>query len=282
MIGAIHRIGADQRKLSNFADSVDRQAARFRYFEPMSLPEEISTSSEETLQELVYAVSHDLGASARAIRGFSDLLTRRYGNSLDDDGQNFLRLLSKGASDLQAQLDGLLAYSRVVTRGGPMQPTLLHAVWQSVLDTNATKIRDAGASVESGDLPIVLADSNQLTQLLSELLQNSLKFRRTEPFGTEPLRIVLSVERCKSSNANVAERWLLKVSDTGRGIPDQHQKRVFQMFQRLCHDVPGIGAGLAICRRIAERHGGRIWVESNSEFGSTFCFTLPANGEGQS
>ncbi len=247
----------------------------------MSPPEKICTSSEETLQELVYAVSHDLGASARAIRGFSDLLARRYGNSLDGDGQNFLRLLSKGASDLQAQLDGLLAYSRVATRSGPMQLTPLHAVWQSVLDTHATKIRDADASVESGDLPIVLADSNQLTQLLSELLQNSLKFRRMESIGSEPLRILLSVERFNGNNANLEERWLLKVSDTGRGIPNQHHKRVFQMFQRLCPDVPGIGAGLAICRRIVERHGGRIWVESNSEFGSTFCFTLPVSRECQ-
>lgn len=233
-----------------------------------------SKSAEQSLQELVYAVSHDLGASARTIKGFADLLTRRYAESLDADGQNFLRLMAKGATDLQAQLDGLLAYSRVESRGLPPSPADVAEVWQSVKSATAARIREAAASVEQDQLPVVLADERQLAQLLSELLANSLKFRRDEP-----LRVRLAAERIETGHTDSRALWRFRLTDNGRGIAPQHLARVFQMFQRCCPDVPGVGAGLAVAQRIVQRHGGTIWAESTVGTGTSICFTFPAVGE---
>lgn len=221
------------------------------------------------MQQLVYAVSHDLGASVRAVKGFADLLTRRYAESLDADGQNFLRLMSKGATDLQAQLDGLLEYSRVESRGQPLVPTNVGDVWQSVKAAAAFQIRQASASVEQNELPSVLADAKQLTQLLSELLKNSLTFRRDEP-----LRVNLSAERIDSAPTDSRAMWLFRLTDNGRGIAPQHLVRVFQMFQRCYSDAAGMGVGLAIAQRIVQRHGGTIWAESVLGEGTSICFTL--------
>lgn len=227
-------------------------------------------SAEQSLQELVYAVSHDLGASARTIKGFADLLTRRSGESLDAEGQNFLRLLAQGASDLQAQLDGLLTYSRVDSRGGPLLPTDVDEVWQSVTAGMASRIREVGVTVESGLLPVVLADRKQLAWLLTELLENTLKFRRDVP-----LCVTLTAERIASNVADSPDKWLFRLTDNGRGIAPQHLARVFQMFQRCCPDVPGVGAGLAIAQRIVQRHGGTIWAESEIGMGTAMCVILP-------
>ncbi len=231
---------------------------------PNPLPNTAKTA-EQSLQELVYAVSHDLGASARAIKGFAELLTRRYGDTLDTDGQNFLRLMSKGATDLQAQLDGLLAYSRVESRGASLSPTDVAAIWHSVQAATAARIREANAVVDQDQLPLVLADAKQLEQLLTELLTNSLKFRREEP-----LRVRLSAEQIDSP-----AMCCFRLTDNGRGISPQHLARVFQMFQRCCPDVPGVGAGLAVSQRIVQRFGGTIWAESEVGAGTSICFTLP-------
>ncbi len=222
------------------------------------------------MRELVYAVSHDLGASARTIKGFADLLARRYGESLDADGQKFLRLMSQGASDLQAQLDGLLAYSRIESRGQEFFRANLTEVWQSVKAAAATRLLAAGAMIEDGPLPTVLADAKQLTVLLTELLENALKFRREDP-----LRVSLTAEPMRADTTSSQSQWLFRFSDNGRGIASQHLVRVFQMFQRCCPDVPGVGAGLAIAERIVQRHGGTIWAESAIGSGTTICFTLP-------
>ena len=229
-------------------------------------------SAEQSLQELVYAVSHDLGASARTIKGFAELLLRRSAESLDADGQNFLRLLSKGATDLQAQLDGLLAYSRVESRGQPLSPTDVGEVWQSVKAATAARIREAAVSVEQDQLPVVLADAKQLAQLLSELLENSLKFRRDEP-----LRVRLSAERIEAAHTDSRALWLFRLTDNGRGIAPQHLVRAFQMFQRCCPEVPGVGAGLAVAQQIVQRHGGTIWAESVIGEGTTIGFSLPGS-----
>ena len=240
---------------------------------PSSIPQPNATkSAEQSLQELVYAVSHDLGASARAIKGFADLLSRRYAESLDADGQNFLRLMSKGATDLQAQLDGLLAYSRIESRGQPHSPTNVAEVWQSVKTATASRIREVAAIVEQDELPIVLADAKQLAQLLSELLENSIKFRREEP-----LRVCLAVERIEPALTESRAMWLFRLTDNGRGIAPQHLARVFQMFQRCHSDVPGVGAGLAVAQRIVQRHGGTIWAESTVGAGTSICFMLPVS-----
>ena len=236
-----------------------------------NLPPPTAKSAEQSLQELVYAVSHDLGASARAIKGFADLLTRRSAESLDADGQNFLRLMSKGATDLQAQLDGLLAYSRIESRGQPLLPTNVAEVWQSVKAATTARIRETAASIEQNELPLVMADTKQLAQLLFELLENAIKFR-----GEEPLRVRLAAERIESAQTDSQTLWRFRLTDNGRGIAPQHLARVFQMFQRCHSDVPGVGVGLAVAQRIVQRHGGTIWAESTVGAGTSICFMLPA------
>ena len=237
-----------------------------------NLPPPTAKSAEQSLQELVYAVSHDLGASARAIKGFADLLSRQYTDSLDANGQNFLRLMSKGAADLQAQLDGLLAYSRIESRGQPLSPTNVAEVWLSVKATTASRIREAAATIEQIELPLVMADTKQLAQLLSELLENAIKFR-----GEEPLRVRLAAERIESAPTDSRTMWLFRLTDNGRGIAPQHLARVFQMFQRCYSDVPGVGVGLAVAQRIVQRHGGTIWAESVVGAETSICFTLPVS-----
>lgn len=236
-----------------------------------NLPPPTAKSAEQSLQELVYAVSHDLGASARAIKGFADLLTRRYAESLDADGQNFLRLMSKGATDLQTQLDGLLEYSRIESRGQALSPTDVAEVWLSVKAATASRIREAAASIEHDELPFVMADTMQLAQLLFELLENAIKFR-----GGEPLRVRFSAKQIESAPTDSRAMWLFRLTDNGRGIAPQHLARVFQMFQRCHPDVPGVGAGLAVAQRIVQRHGGAIWAESTVGAGTSICFTLPS------
>lgn len=235
-----------------------------------STPNAVKTA-EQSLQELVYAVSHDLGASARTIKGFAELLTRRYGESLDAEGQNFLRLMAKGATDLQAQLDGLLAYSRVESRGEPFSPTNVGAIWQSVTSRVAVRNGEVAVSFKHGPLPVVLADAKQLAALLCELLENALKFRLEEP-----LQVSLIAERIEMDRPEPQSMWLFRLTDNGRGIAAQHLARVFQMFQRCCSDVPGVGAGLAVAQRIVQRHGGTIWAESTIGKGTTIGFTLPS------
>lgn len=267
----------------------------------MTIPSS-NTLSDQALQDLVYAVSHDLGASVRTIKGFSELLGRRYAESLDDEGKKFLSLMSQGATNLQAQLDGLLTFSRVTSRGQPLEPTSVSDVWQSVLSQSPVLPLATDVSIDTGILPIVFADAVQLAQLLGELLNNALKFRRDEP-----LRIEFSAVRWRDKFivSDIAERqadstrgqgrglpnesdnkppemypradmsdYLLEFRDNGRGIAAHQQTRVFQMFQRGSADVPGIGAGLAIARRIVERHGGQIWLESDGHERTSFFFTL--------
>lgn len=237
----------------------------------MPLPEPPSPKPVETLlRELAYAVSHDLGASSRAITGFSELLTHRYAPELDDDGRKYLRLLTQAAANLQAQLDGLLAYSRVESRGGPLCPTNVADVWTEITQAAAAQLQQAGATVETGELPMVLADARQLAELLAQLLDNALKFRREVPIVvrfTASRPIVLDCSRTG---------WEFRLTDNGRGIAPQHLTRVFQLFQRCHADVPGVGAGLAVAQRIVQRHGGVIWAESTVGVGTSVCFTWPA------
>lgn len=225
--------------------------------------------AEQTLQELVYAVSHDMGASVRAVKGFADLLNRRYGEQLDDNGRNFLKLMTKGANDLQAQIDGLLAFSRVATRGRSLTAISVADVWHSVLGSNSEKLSEINAVVDQSELPIVMADEAQLNQLLTELLNNAIKFRRDTP-----LRLSLSADACHNDSDTREKFWEFRLSDNGSGIAPQHLERVFQIFQRLCPEITGNGVGLAVCQQIVQRHGGVIWAESELDVGTTICWTL--------
>lgn len=226
--------------------------------------QELRRSNEE-LQRFAYVASHDLQEPLRMVTNYLQLLQRRYQGQLDADAHEFIEYAVDGATRMKSLINDLLAYSRVGTRGDPFVPTDLNAELERVLRDLALAIEDAGATITHEPLPVVLADPGQMRQLLQNLLGNALKFR-----GEAPPQIQVGVEQ-------VGQEWLIRVTDNGIGLDTRFGERIFNIFQRL-HPVgtyPGTGIGLAICKKIVTRHGGRIWVESAPGEGAVFCFTLP-------
>lgn len=203
------------------------------------------------------------------VASYTQLLARRYGDKLDDDAREFIDFAVDGARRMQALINDLLAYSRVGTRGAEFAPTDCNAVVDQVVADLGAAIEDERAVVTRGDLPTVLADATQLQQLLQNLIANAIKFH-----GERPPRVAVTAERR-------ASEWLFSVRDNGIGIDPEYADRIFVIFQRLHSraEYPGTGIGLAICKKIVERHGGRIWMESTPGEGTTFCFTLPMREE---
>jgi PAS domain S-box-containing protein len=227
--------------------------------------DELARSNAE-LQQFAYVASHDLQEPLRMIGSYTQLLERRYGEKLDSDAREFMDFIVDGATRMKQLIEDLLAYSRVGTRGKELRP--VHA--QGALDRALINLR---AAIESSDaqithdaLPEVKADDTQLTQLLQNLIGNAIKFRKKD----ESIRIHVGVQ-------DAGEEWRFSVSDNGIGIEPQYFERIFMVFQRLHtrDEYPGTGIGLAICKKVVDRHRGRIWVESVYGKGSTFVFTLP-------
>ncbi len=226
--------------------------------------EELRRSNAE-LQQFAYVASHDLQEPLRNISAFAQLLGRRYKGRLDHDADEFIHYMVEGAERMQSLIDDLLAYSRVGTHGRPFQPTDLEQVFSAVEGNFRTLITETGAVLTHDPLPVVSADFSQMMQLFQNLVGNAMKFH-----GKDTPRVHVGVR----SSGGTHELW---VSDNGIGIPAEHFKRIVVIFQRLHgpSEYPGTGIGLAICKRIVERHGGRIWVDSEPGKGSTFRFTLP-------
>jgi signal transduction histidine kinase len=227
--------------------------------------QELARSNAE-LDQLLYVASHDLQEPLRMIAGYLQLLERRYKDKLDSDANEFIDFAVDGAKRMRDLINDLLTYSRVGTRGKPLTATDCGAVLEEALHHLGMVIEDSGAKVESDPLPEVKADATQLMQVFQNLIGNAIKFRRDEA----PL-IHIEVEREDGF-------WRFSVRDNGLGIPAHQFERVFVVFQRLHGpgEYPGTGIGLPLCKKIVERHGGRIWVESQVDVGSTFMFTLPA------
>ncbi|THE63622.1 PAS domain S-box protein [Salinadaptatus halalkaliphilus] len=223
-------------------------------------------ASNERLEHFAYAASHDLQEPLRMVSSYLQLIENRYGDELDADGQEFLEFAVDGADRMREMIDGLLAYSRVETQGEPFEPTDLERVIGDVLDDLQVQIRETGAEVTTESLPTVDGDSNQLRQLFQNLLSNALEYS-----GDEPPRVHIDAERNGS-------QWTIAVEDEGIGIDPADQDRIFEVFQRLHSrdSYTGTGIGLALCQRIAERHGGTVRVESTPGEGSTFLVSLPA------
>ena len=227
--------------------------------------EELARSNAE-LEQFAYVASHDLQEPLRSIAGFSQLLAKRYRGKLDQDADDFIEYIVEGAIRMQALIQGLLTYSRLGTRGGDFASIDSADSLRSALSNLQRVILKTEAVIAYDDLPTVHADGIQLTQLFQNLIGNAIKF---QPPDRRP-EIKISAEW-------VREEWRFAVKDNGIGIAPKHQERVFLIFQRLNarSEYPGTGIGLAICKRIVERHGGRIWVASQLGEGATFYFTMP-------
>ncbi|MFC4440089.1 MULTISPECIES: ATP-binding protein [Natrialbaceae] len=220
--------------------------------------------SNERLEQFAYAASHDLQEPLRMVTSYLQLIENRYDDKLDEDGEEFLEFAVDGADRMREMIDGLLHYSRVETQGEPLEPVDLDAVVADVRDDLNVQIIESGAEMNIEELPRVKGDESQLRQLFQNLLSNALEYS-----GDEPPRVRIFAERNNPM-------WRVSVRDEGIGIDRDEQERIFEIFQRL-HSPdkhPGSGIGLALCKRIIERHDGEIWVDSELDEGSTFSFTL--------
>jgi PAS domain S-box-containing protein len=225
-------------------------------------------SSNQELEQFAYVASHDLQEPLRAVTGYLGLIERQLGDQLEDKVRHFVDGAVQGASRMHTLITDLLALSRVGTRGQALEPADLNAVLDQTLEGLGASVRETGARITRDPLPILCVDAGQMAQLFQNLVGNALKFR-----GERPPEIHVSA-------GPKPGQWVFGVRDNGIGIESQYFERIFLVFQRLHtrKHYPGTGIGLAICKKIVERHGGAIWVESQPGEGSTFYFSIP-NGE---
>jgi PAS domain S-box-containing protein len=228
--------------------------------------EEMARSNVE-LERFAYVASHDLQEPLRMVSSYTQLLARRYKGKLDLRADTYIGFAVDGANRMQKLINDLLAYSRVGTRSKEFAQSDCGQVLTQALANLRVAIQESGAAVTSGPLPIVVADEVQLVQLFQNVISNAIKFRGDK-------RPVVHV-----SAKHNGDEWVFSIRDNGIGIDPEYFDRIFVVFQRLHGpaDIPGTGIGLAIAKKIVERHGGRIWVESQPGEGSTFHFTLPAS-----
>jgi PAS domain S-box-containing protein len=228
---------------------------------------ELERSNGE-LQQFAYVASHDLQEPLRTVTSFLQLLQRRYGAALDDNAKEYIGFAVDGAARMHRLITDLLVYSRVTTHGRSFEPVSMEAVLGSVLTSLGAAIQEAGAEISHDTLPEVEADEIQMASLLQNLIGNAIKYRAP---GTIP-RVHVGISRD-------GDTWKFSVQDNGIGIEPKYFERVFVIFQRLHarSEYQGTGIGLAVAKKIVERHGGRIWVDSSPGQGCTFHFTLPAH-----
>jgi PAS domain S-box-containing protein len=242
---------------------------------------ELERSNKE-LQMFASIASHDLQEPLRVVSGFAQLLEQRYKGKLDKSADDFIGYMVDGAERMQQLIRDLLDYSRVTTRGNPFKPASCDLVMQKAITNLKASIEESNAVITADPLPVVKADESQLVHLFQNLIGNAVKYRKKD----EPPRVHISAKNISDSAVQSAirntqsamrEGWLFSVQDNGIGIEPQYFDRIFQVFQRLHkrEEYPGTGIGLAICRKIVERHGGGIWVKSEPGKGSTFFFTMP-------
>ncbi|WP_287587146.1 PAS domain S-box protein [Candidatus Borrarchaeum sp.] len=224
--------------------------------------------SNAELEQFAYIASHDLQEPLRMVASFLQLLERRYKDKIDDNANEFIAYAVDGATRMQQMINDLLKYSRVGTRGNPLEKTDSKAALDLAIANLTVAIRENNALITNDPLPIIMADSSQLIQVFQNLIENAIKFRRDVP-----PKIHISAERKKNE-------WIFSVKDNGIGIDSKHFDRIFLIFQSLHNKIsyPGSGIGLSICKKIVERHGGKIWVESQHGKGSTFYFSIPVTG----
>jgi light-regulated signal transduction histidine kinase (bacteriophytochrome) len=227
---------------------------------------ELERSNRE-LQDFASVASHDLQEPLRKVQAFGDRLNRKFGDQLGPDGRDYLGRMQQAAGRMQVLINDLLTFSRVTTRGEPFRPTDLQVVVRQVVEDLETRIEQSGASVELNELPTLEADPLQMRQLFQNLIGNALKFRRPEV-----------APHVRVWSRPLGHAFEIAVEDNGIGFDEKYLDRIFTIFQRLHGrgEYEGTGVGLAVCRRIVERHGGTLTARSAPGQGATFLITLPA------
>jgi signal transduction histidine kinase len=227
------------------------------------------THSNQELEQFAYVASHDLQEPLRVINGFVQLLAQRYKGQLDKEAHKYIGFITDAVARQQQLIMGILDLSRVGRKGTALAPCDANRALQAATENILQTIRENDAKVICDPLPMVQADENQLIQLFQNLVSNGIKFR-----GNGNPEIHVSAQRDQG-------KWVFAVRDNGIGIEPRYWDQIFVMFKRLHtrKEYPGTGIGLAICKKIVERHGGRIWLESKPGEGSVFYFTLPGTGE---
>ncbi|MFX1437664.1 MAG: ATP-binding protein [Promethearchaeota archaeon] len=220
--------------------------------------------SNEDLQQFAYVASHDLQEPLRAIVSFSQLLEEKYRDKLDKDGTEFIHFITDGAKKMNTLIKDLLSYSRITTHAQPSKLTNLEKILKDAIFNLQEAIKESGTIITHDDLPILKVDKTQFIQLFQNLLSNAIKFRRQET-----PKIHIGVKK-------INNEWLFSVKDNGIGIESKYFDKLFNIFYRLHtkEEYPGTGIGLPICKKIVQRYGGKIWVESEFGKGSAFYFTI--------
>ena len=226
------------------------------------------TRSNADLAQFAYVASHDLQEPLRMVSSYLQLIEQRYKDKLDAAGTEFMNYAVDGATRMQTMINDLLTFSRVGTRGKPFEPTNCEVILDQTLANLQMAIEESQAIITHDPLPTVMSDDTQMVLLFQNLIGNAIKFRTQEQ-----MRVHISAEA-------KGREWVFSVRDNGIGIDPQYFERLFVIFQRLHskEEYPGTGIGLAVCKRVVERHGGKIWVESQPGQGSTFYFTIPIKG----
>jgi signal transduction histidine kinase len=259
---------AMQRAAENLELRVEERTAQLaaKTHELEKLTGELQRSNQDLLQ-FAYIASHDLQEPIRTVGSYVSLLARRYGSQLDDTAKKYIQFAVDGASRMQTLINDLLNYSRAGTQKLETKTVPANDILERALKNLRSLIQETGAVIRSSALPTVEVDETKMLQVFQNLLANAIKFRK------EDAAPEVTVQATKES-----DMWVFAVSDNGIGFDEKYTDRIFEVFQRL-HGLgkyPGNGIGLAICRRIVEHHGGRMWAHSAPEAGSTFFFSVPA------
>jgi PAS domain S-box-containing protein len=253
-------LGKERIILLAISDITERKQAEARLSSAMADLER----SNKDLEQFAYVASHDLQEPLRMVSSYTQLLAQHYDGRLDEKAKKFMDYAVDGAVRMQRLINDLLTYSRIGTQGKPMETTDTHALLGEAIRNLAAMIEEKRAIITNDDLPTVKADASQLIQVFQNLISNAIKFQ-----GEDVPHIHVSAQ-------DKGREWIFSIRDNGIGIEKHYADRVFVIFQRLHtrREYPGTGIGLAVCKRIVERHGGRIWFESEPGKGSTFFFTI--------